>query len=297
MPRNCQLNAKAGCFLSLYKSCAMKKSTIKCAVLAMAFIISTRANAQELFVYTEPASNMPAHSAGLRLNNWLMKETVGGAINYHLIPEVMLGVNKNLMVHAEGFLSNRNRGFGIEGASVYAKYRFFSRDDVYRHFRMAGFARASYNNAPVHQDEIETNGHNSGFELGWIGTQLLHKQAISTSISYERAFKPVEQGTEAQEYGSEHAINYTASTGRLILPKSYSSYGQTNFNIMVEVLGQYLPETGNSYLDIAPSLQFIFNSQTRFDIGYRHQLYSTMSRTAPNGFLIRLEHVIFNAIN
>ncbi|HEY1030529.1 MAG TPA: hypothetical protein VGD89_02070, partial [Flavipsychrobacter sp.] len=78
------------------------------------------------------------------------------------------------------------------------------------------------------------------------------------------------------------------------LPKSYKDYGQTNFNIMLELLGQYLPESGTAYLDIAPSLQLIFNSQTRLDIGYRHQVHSSMLRTAPNGFLIRLEHVIFN---
>ena len=275
----------------------MKYPLMTLVLVTTALTISTRLKAQELFVYTEPASNMPAHSMGLRLNNWLMKETDGGLINYHFIPEVMWGINKNLMIHAEGFLSNRNRSFGAEGASVYGKYRFYSHDAVYRHFRMAAFGRISYNNAPVHQDEIETNGHNSGYELGWVGTQLLHKQALSASLSYERAFLPDQQAAEQEPQGSPHALNYVLSTGRLILPKSYSSYGQTNFNVMVELLGQYLPESGRSYLDAAPSVQFIFNSQTRFDIGYRHQLYSNMSRTAPSGFLIRLEHVIFNAFN
>lgn len=269
----------------------MKFQFVKIALLVALITASIVSAAQELFVYTEPASNMPAHSMGLRLNNWLMKETVGGAINYHLIPELMWGVNKNLMIHAEGFISNRNRGFGAEGASLYAKYRFYSHDAVYRHFRMAGFGRVSYNNAPVHQDEVETNGHNSGFEIGLIGTQLLHKQAISSTLSYESAFTEQAIGETLK---STPAVNYSLSTGRLILPKSYKDYGQTNFNIMLELLGQYLPESGTAYLDIAPSLQFIFNSQTRLDIGYRHQVHSSMLRTAPNGFLIRLEHVIFN---
>lgn len=271
----------------------MKQRFAKFWLLAAFITGSYAVKAQELFVYTEPASNMPAHSMGLRLNNWLMKETIGGAINYHLIPELMWGVNKNLMVHAEGFISNRNRGFGAEGASLYAKYRFYSHDAVYRHFRMAGFGRVSYNNAPVHQDEVETNGHNSGFEIGWIGTQLLHKQAISSTLSYESAFSEQTIGG-SETLKRSPAVNYSLSTGRLILPKSYKDYGQTNFNIMLELLGQYLPESGKTYLDIAPSLQFIFNSQTRLDIGYRQQVYSSMLRTAPNGFLIRLEHVIFN---
>lgn len=273
----------------------MKRRLFKLGVFIVMILSIESATAQELFVYTEPASNMPAHSLGLRVNNWLMRETVGDAINYHLIPELMWGVNKNLMVHAEAFMSNRNSGFAAEGASVYAKYRFYSDDAVYRHYRMAGFGRVSYNNAPVHQDEVETNGHNSGFEIGWIGTQLLHKQAISSTISYENALSNVNGGS-SESLRNTQAINYSLSTGRLILPKSYKDYGQTNVNIMLEVLGQYLPGIGKSYLDIAPSLQFIFNSQTRLDVGYRHQIYSQMSRTAPTGFLIRFEHVLFNAI-
>ena len=274
------------------------KPLFKTALLAAALAVACGAvRAQELFVYTEPASNMPAHSLGLRLNNWFMRETKTGELNYHLIPEAMWGVNKNLMVHAEAFISNRNRGFGVEGASVYAKYRFFSHDAVHRHFRMAAFGRLSYNNAEVHQEEIETNGHNSGYEIGWVGTQLLHKQAISGSLSYEQVTGPTALFNEQERIlYPRQAVNYSLSTGRLIFPKKYAGYGQTNFNVMVELLGQYLPERGKSYLDIAPSLQFIFNSQTRVDIGYRHELYSSMGRTAPNGFLVRLEHVLFNAI-
>lgn len=273
----------------------MKLQFVKIWLVAAIIMGSTEAKGQELFVYTEPASNMPAHSMGVRLSNWLMKETASGVINYHLIPELMWGVNRNLMVHAEAFISNRNRSFGTEGASLYAKYRFYSHDAVYKHFRMAAFARASYNNASVHQEEVETNGHNSGFEIGWIGTQLLHKQAMSATLSYESAFSEETIG-DSERLKSNSAVNYSLSTGRLILPTSYKDYGQTNFNMMLELLGQYLPESGKAYLDIAPSLQFIFNSQTRLDIGYRHELYGRMSRTAPNGFLIRFEHVLFNVI-
>jgi hypothetical protein len=47
-------------------------------------------------------------------------------------------------------------------------------------------------------------------------------------------------------------------------------------------------------VDLAPAVQFIFNSQTRLDIGYKVQLYSDMQRVAPNGFMIRVEHLLFN---
>lgn len=251
-------------------------------------------HAQELFSFTEPASNMPAHSTGLRLNNWIMNEG-GKRVNYHLIPEVMWGVNKNLMLHAEGFASNLEGGFSLEGGAVYAKYRFFSHDKVYRHFRMAAFGRAATNNGVVHQEEIETNGHNSGFEAGLIGTQLLHKLALSATASYEQAIK--NRGNNEIPAGQDtRALNFSISAGRLILPKDYKSYQQTNLNLMVELLGQVHPESGKAYLDIAPTAQLIINSQTRIDIGYKRQLSSTMTRTAPNGMLVRVEHLLFNSI-
>jgi hypothetical protein len=273
----------------------MKKNN-RILLLAVIFLLITRqVNGQELFVYTEPASNMPARSVGIRLSNWLMEEQVSKEINYHLLPELMWGVNKNLMLHVEGFLSNRNKVVKPEGVAGYAKYRFFSKDQVYQHIRLAAFVRLSVNNGDIHQEEIETNGHNSGYEMGIIATQLLHKQAISTSISYEKAYGNT-GGNEFPIYQNSSVINYTLSTGRLLLPKEYTSYGQTNLNVMVEALGQCLPENGKSFMDIAGSIQFIFNSQTRVDIGYKRELYSSMLRTAPNGFLLRLEHLLFNAI-
>ena len=256
---------------------------------------SQHLSAQELFVYTEPASNMPAHSLGLRASNWLMDEGATNRINYHFLPEIMWGVNKHLMLHAEGFISNRNKGLSAEGAAAYAEYRFYSRDKVYRHLRLAAFGRLSFNKADIHQEELETNGHNSGMELGLIATQLLHKQALSATTSYEQVTDNGD-GNEFPSGQANKALNYTLSTGRLLLPKSYTGYGQINLNVIVELLGQSLLGNGKSYLDIAPSIQFIFNSQTRVDIGYRHELYSNMERTAPNGLMLRVEHLLFNAM-
>lgn len=271
---------------------------MKCrsAALLLCCFMSLKAGAQELFTYTEPASNMPARAIGLRASNWLMRETDGGRLNYHLIPELMWGVNRNFMLHLEGFISNRAGGrLAGEGAALYGKYRFYSRDEVHRHLRAALFGRLAWNNAIVHQDEVETNGHNSGGEAGLIVTQLLHKTALSATLSYEHAV--ITNGTEAGYggYGGK-AVNYAFSLGQLVLPRAYTGYRQTNFNLMLELLGQTLPGEGKSYLDIAPSLQLIFNSQTRVDIGYRQQLYGNMARTAPNGFLLRVEHVLFNAL-
>ena len=259
----------------------------------MAFLLVLQVHGQELFVYSEPASNMPAKSTGIRLSNWLMNEQPRNRIDYHLVPEIMIGVNNRLMLHAEGFFSNTGNRFSAEGAGIYAKYRFLSRDDIYRHFRMAAFVRVATNNSILHQEEIAINGHNTGYEAGTIATQLLHKTALSLTVSGEQAYDN-SSGNGLPNGMAGQALNYSLSAGRLILPKKYTSYNQTNLNIMAEVIGQLLPGNGKQYLDIAPSLQLIFNSQTRLDLGYRHELYSNMSRLAPNGLLIRVEHLLFN---
>lgn len=251
---------------------------------------------QELFVYSEPASNMPAHSIGLRLSNWFMNEPATASINYHLIPEVMWGVNKNLMIHAEGFVSNRVRSLEVEGGALYAKYRFYSHDGLYRHFRMAAFGRISTNNGDIHQEEIEINGHNTGYELGWIGTQLLHRTALSLTTSYEHALDNSGSDHEFPSVQANKAINFSFSAGHLFYPKDYRNYKQTNINGMVELIGQYHPENGHLFVDLAPSVQFIFNSQTRVDVGYKFELANNMIRTAPQGLLVRVEHLLFSVL-
>lgn len=265
-------------------------------ILAALLLLScVPSGAQELFVYTEPASNMPAHTIGIRASNWLMDERQTDRINYHFIPEVMWGVNKNLMVHVEGFFSNRNRSLVAEGVGLYAKYRFFTKDTLYRHFRMAAFGRVTTNNADIHQEELTTNGHNSGYQLGLIFTQLLHRQAISASVWYEHATDNF-GGNEFPTVQKQDGVNLALSTGRLFYPKRYTGYGNLNINGMVEVLSQKLIGNDKYYVDLAPSVQLIINSQTRVDIGYRFELASNMERTAPNGLMLRLEHVLFNVL-
>ena len=80
-----------------------------------------------------------------------------------------------------------------------------------------------------------------------------------------------------------------------MLPKDYTDYKQTNLNLMLEFLNQFNLGSGKYYMDIAPSMQLIFNSVARVDIGYRQQLNSSLYRTAPNGLFVRLEYNLFNA--
>jgi hypothetical protein len=258
-------------------------------------LVTTTSRAQELFVYSEPASNMPAKSLGIRLSNTILDESHLNKTTDQFIPELMWGVNKNLMIHAEGFFNNSTATFEYLGAAAYAKYRFYSHDDVHKHFRLAAFARVAYNNGHVHYEELQTNGMNTGYTFGLVGTQLLHKQAIAASLSYEQI---TDNGGDNRIHDGRayQGINYTVSTGRLIFPKKYASYRQTNLNVMLELLGQQLPQNGLYYLDIAPSLQIILNSQTRIDLGYRKELWGNMERMTTSSVLIRVEHLLFNVL-
>ncbi len=132
---------------------------MKTQLLIAMLLVSLSAVAQELYVFTEPASNMAAKSIGLRWNNYIMPETYTSKTNYHLIPEIMVGVSKKVMVHGDVFISNRNIELSTEGGSIYAKYRFLSNDDVQKHFRMAGYGRYSFNNSDIHQEEINLYCH------------------------------------------------------------------------------------------------------------------------------------------
>ena len=259
------------------------------------FILSLSCNAQELFSATEPASNRAARSIGIRVDNSIMDEVKTTKINYHLIPEIMVGISKKLMIAGDVFFSNRSEVFRAEGGSIYAKYRFLTNDAMQKHFRMAGFGRVSFNNSDIHQEEINMYGHNTGVELGIVATQLLRKVALSSGVSFMKATDNGNNNKFIYGLKDSKAVNYTLSIGKLMLPKEYKGYKQTNLNLMLEFLNQVNMGSGKYYMDIAPSVQMIFNSQSRVDIGYRKQLGSTMLRTAPNGIFIRLEHNFFNA--
>ena len=259
------------------------------------FCLTTIVYSQELFVYSEPASNMAAKSVGIRLSNSLMKENNSSTYNYHFIPELMMAVSKNLMVHAEAFLSNRNNSLVAEGGALYAKYRFYSQDEVHSHFRMAAYTRASVNNSDVHQAAIDLNGHNSGVETGLIATKLINKVALSTGIAYLYAADNGKGNKFVYGKSNRNAVGYNLSLGKLMLPKEYTSYNQTNMNLMFEMLGQTNLETGKSFIDLAPSLQLIIKSRMRLDFGYRFAVKKDLDRTASNGALLRFEYNIFNA--
>lgn len=247
--------------------------------------------AQELYVNTEPASNMAANSLGIRVEN---QGYFKPEFKNRSTLELMYGASKNWMVHstfyASDYYQNRQR---FEGMSAYAKYRFYSVDSVQRHFRMAAFAKAASIRNPTPNQKIALEGDNTGLQGGLVATQLLHKLALSGSVSYLRAF----ENRGGNEPATRNSIGYTLSAGYLLFPKQYTNYEQTNINLYAELLGKVNPGKGQQYLDIAPAVQFIFNSVLRVDLSYRTPLTNRMVRNTQNMYLVRVEYNLFNLFN
>lgn len=273
--------------------------TLFCAVQAMA---------QELYVSTEPASNMPANSLGIRVTSRFFKMEHEGITGMRVEPELMWGISKRLMVHVVGLASNQMQSsIKPEGGSLYAKYRFLSNDDVHSHFRMAAYIKGAVINNPFypvvhdgHSDrpyknaELDLEGGASGVAGGIVATQLIHKLAISGTLGYNRFMNNTRHNLPDEM--SANALNYSLSAGYLLLPRKYRSYEQTNLNLYVEFLGKANTDavSRNQYVDIAPAIQFIFNSATRLDFAYRTQLFGNMPRNVFNTFTLRFEHNIYN---
>ncbi|SHN32219.1 hypothetical protein [Mucilaginibacter sp. OK098] len=246
---------------------------------------------QELYVNTEPASNMATHSLGIRLEN---QGYFNPTYKNRSTLELMYGASKHLMVHGSLYVSDyyQNQQH-FEGGSVYAKYRFLSVDSVQKHFRGAFFAKLSGINNPIVNQEITLEGDNSGLQSGVVFTQLLHKLALSGSVSYLHAW---DNGgnNNIPVANAKDAIGYTLSSGYLLLPKAYKSYSQTNLNLYAEFLGKINPGYGQSYLDAAPAVQLIFNSTIRVDFSYRIPIYNSMVRNTKDMYLVRVEYNLFN---
>ena len=280
----------------------------------------TVTSAQELYVNTEPASNMAAGSMGLRFLSRYYKMNYNDAFSsYRLEPEVMLGLGKRWMVHLAGYGSNMyQKAFRIEGGSLYAKYRIYSEDAVHEHFRIAAFSKVSIISNPSQllvtrkkivpdgnggfteqvytsydkNEEFDLDGNNSGILAGAVATKLVHKLAASGSVSYGYRFN-----SRGDTFGGGeflHAVNYSASLGYLFLPHTYTSYNQTNVNLYIEFLGTSFPGTRKSYLDVAPAIQFIFKSIARVDLSYRSQLAGNAQRLSSDYLLLRLEYNLLN---
>lgn len=263
-------------------------------------LLANIAFSQELYPFSEPASNMPARSVGFKVGAMYGKGVHSDRLLQRYTPELQLSLSKKWMLHGSvGFSDMHQPSFYFESARLYAKWRFLSNDEVHRHFRMAAFGAATYSRNHLDHNEINLwNGDQSGVQAGIIATQLWHKFALSGTVALSEVLNE-ERGKETvvPEYAFQ-SLNYSLSAGLLILPVEYKNYDQTNLNLYVELLGSRNLDYDleQYYIDLAPSVQLIFKSISRLNIGYRFQLKSDIYRLMKNSWMISYEYLFLNAL-
>lgn len=216
-----------------------------------------------------------------------------------VMPEIMFGISKKWMMHIGTTFGNMHTAnFGWESIFIYNKYRFLSNDDVHKHFRMAAFMEAAYTRSPFHQDEVNLEGDRSGIQVGIIATQLWNKLALSATIDNTQVLDKSRNSKDVIYVPSRiyQVMDYSLSAGYLVLPREYTDYKQTNLNLYTEFLAQQSLDRKAYYIDMAPALQLIFNSNTKVNVGYRFQLSGTMQRMSTTSWLISIERTFLNAL-
>jgi hypothetical protein len=256
-------------------------------------------HAQELYVYSDPASNIPAHSVSTKLSaGYMPPQPWNNRGMQRYTPEVMLGLSKKFMLRTGAtFADVHTSGFGWESVYLYGKYRFLSHDELHSHFRIAAYVEGAYSRAPFHNEEINLTGDKSGIQAGVIATQLWHKFALSGTVSHTQVLHS-SRNNKVTYIPSRiyQAMNYSVSAGYLLLPREYKDYRQTNLNLYTEILAQQSLDRNRYYVDVAPAVQLIFNSTTKLNLGYRFQVGGNMQRMSENSWMIGIDHTFLNAL-
>jgi len=255
-------------------------------------VASWQAGAQELYVFTEPASVMPARSLTLRSRTHLMgSNAMYDRFTFRNNLQVVAGLTGRWTMRVGGSWGNMQT-YSVKPESIgfYSRYRLLSADEVHRHFRLAAYAEGAYTAAPFRHDEVSLMGDKSGIEAGLIATWLSQRLALSVTGSHAQVLHASRKNaalfTPARTF---QTLQFSFSGGYLLLPKEYKDYRQTNLNLYVELLSQRSLDNSRFYIDAAPALQLIFSSATKLNLGYRFQLDGTMDRMARQSWLLTLE--------
>ena len=255
---------------------------------------------QELYPYSEPASNMPAYSVSVKNMSMFHGDVHSNRTLHRHLQDVMFGLNKNWMVHIGTNFSNMHQQkFIWEGARLYAKYRFLSNDDVHKHFRMAVFAGGAYSRNHLDHNEINLMmGEQTGAQAGLIATQLWNKFALSATGSWNEVLDEERWDKSHAGMHAMRSVNYSLSAGYLLLPFEYTDYNQININLYTELIGSRNIDFWREkyYVDLAPSVQAIFSSTAKLNLGYRFQLSSDIYRLTKNSWMVSFEYIFLNAL-
>ncbi len=267
-------------------------------VLTVTFLcLFTGASAQEMFVFSEPASNIPSRSLEVKQSAKLQDDMHTGHFQQRHTTELMFGLGKDWMLHLSGTFSNMySPQLQWESQKAYIKYRFLAKDGVYSHFRMAAFIEGAYSRNVSSFDELNIDGDQSGMQAGIIVTQLLHKLAISSTIGLVESLQQGRWDKSVPKIYPYEALNYSFSAGYLLFPKEYADYQQLNVNLYAELIGQNSLDMSKHFTDLAPGLQFIFHSQAKLSAGYRFQLNGNMNRMSNEGFQISFDWLFLNVL-
>ena len=261
-------------------------------------------DAQELYVYSEPASNVPAKSLSLKYaGKWMNESELGHdhTTARHMV-ESSIGLSKFLMLRPALSFGNMyntypDQQLRFESASIYAKLRLLSIDDVHRHFRAAAFVKGIFSKNDLQFEEITGDGDQTAIQGGLILTQLMHKLAISgTGSLVEVMHADKWKDFAGQTFYGYQAFNYSISAGYLLFPRKYSTYDQTNFNIYIELLGSRGLDRDYAFTDLAPAIQLIVNSNAKINAGYRFQISGGAYRMGKSSLSISYERSFLNVI-
>jgi hypothetical protein len=301
-------------------------SHLKVSLLGITLLISGSVFCQELFILNEPASSVPKNVFGARAFTQNYKEyKVNRSLN---VLRLMYGVTPKLSLMIDGSISNHHdrrlpkdlinhshlgnqttyftqpikRGVKyptlFNGIHAFAKYRFVTKDDKNKHFRMSAYGE--WSNVRTAHDEAEPNlmDDTGGYGAGLISTWLKDRVAVSLTTGF---IDPTMTYSEYQrdetggpdlfttiKYGS--AVRYNLSFGYRLYPKKYeASYEQVNWNVYVEFIGKSYQAAdvvqggvdisartaslkSGSYMEIYPGIQRIVNSNTRIELSYGFNL-------------------------
>ena len=247
------------------------------ALIVFAFF-TNNIQAQELYVSSEPASTMPARSFLIKQG---YSNMTGAQQLNNFYTQLQFGLSKKLMTHLET---------NFKSLEWYTQYRIYSKDAMYEHLRMALFFKAINSNSnAIQTNSILLDGQESALHSGLIVTKLKHKWASSLTLG-----TVVKQASLAQNGAT--GFQYSFSNGFLMYPKVYSSYSQTNVNFYLELIGQSLYSGKANYVDIAPAIQFIFNSQAKLNVSYRLPLVNQTNRATYNTASISWDYLFFNVL-
>lgn len=213
--------------------------------------------------------------------------------NHHgrKFPSDFIANDGNIGIHTHGVEKGNKYPYQLDNFNLNLKYRFFSNDGTKNHFRMAAYIELA--GGKEAHDEAEPNlmGDNGGIGAGITATKLKNRFAISLTaggIIPQSYYYQKLDSTLQVKYGK--AINYSLSMGFLCLPIKYKSYKQMNLNVYCEFIGKAYEKAevlsnskqiliadapgleAGKYLEIRPSVQFIFNSNLRIDFSYGRPL-------------------------